>query len=188
MQPSRQYSGPHQFQYPHPANPRSCSYRTEKETSPPPSAATLDIGDANPSSCQTTTTTMTVERQCTVTEIIYPNPVKVHQKGVLTTSVPEFCASTPQKSTGELPDGDNVYSLGYPYFAQTAVECCVYCSEQYYNLVASDYIRGGEDCECLVNRGNTYSGKSRVCPRGIQPYEFRAKLGSALPGPCRVAP
>jgi hypothetical protein len=64
----------------------------------------------------------------------------------------------------------------------------VACSEQYKDFVAAGFIPSGLDCECLVNRGTDYSGKSKSCPRGIQPYALGVHQGHALLGACGKAP
>jgi hypothetical protein len=184
---SSPYRGPKPHSYPNPPNPVNCAYYTGSKIPPPPpssSSAGVQARDPEPARCRTTTTTVPVEYLCIETDIGDPPAVRTHKKGVLTTSVPDFCTTPPKRSTGEVPPGDLVFPLYYPYFAQTAVECCVYCSEQYYNLVASGFIKSALECECLVNNGTNYSGKSKSCPRGIQPYSFGKHDGHALPGPC----
>jgi hypothetical protein len=128
-----------------------------------------------------------VEYLCIETDLVYPPPVQTHKKGALTTSVPDFCTGAP-KIPGGNGVGNSIYPLSYPYFAQTTVECCIYCSEQYYNLVAAAFIPSGLDCQCLVNTAGRYPGKTRFCPRGLKTYDLGAKKGHALPGPCRRDP
>ena len=186
---ARPYAGPSPFKYSTPANPETCSLYTGTDIPPPPSSsaasASLQARDADPATCTTVQTTITVEKLCTITQLIYPAPSTARKNSVLTTSVPDFCASPPKDSTGEVPDGNKVFDLGYPYFARTAVECCIYCSEQYKNFVASGFIPSGLDCECLVNTSGDYPGKSNFCPHGIEPYAFKKGKGHALPGACR---
>jgi hypothetical protein len=122
------YTGPSPFPYPHPPVPINCAYYTGTDIPPPPSSA--PASSANPSApassgdiqargpepakCKTVQTTVTVEYLCIATMIISPPPIQTHGKGVLTTSVPDFCAQPPKRSTGEVPDGDKVFPLSYP--------------------------------------------------------------------------
>lgn len=198
---SSPYTGPNPFPYSHPPNPIHCAYYTGTDIPPPPSSAPalsvnpppassggVQARDPEPAKCKTVQTTATVEYLCVVTQLVYPPPDIISKTGVLTTRVPDFCAQPPKRSTGQIPEGDIVCPLSYPYFAQTDVECCVYCSEQYKSFVAAGFIPSGLDCQCLINRGTNYPGKSKFCPRGIQPYALGAKKGQALLGACGKAP
>lgn len=133
---------------------------------------------------------MTVEYLCVETDIGYPPAATVSMDGVLTTRVPESCTANPKatRHKDNTPPGDVVFPLMYPYYPFTAVECCVACTQQYDNVVASAFIPEVFTCECLINNGTNYPGKSQVCPRGIQPYAFQKASGFALPGPCRSKP
>ena len=124
---SSPYTGPNPFPYSHPPNPINCAYYTGTDIPPPPSSAPassanpapaasggVQARDAEPAKCTTIQSTATVEYLCLVTQLIYPAPVQLSKDGVLTTRVPDFCAKPPKKSTGEVPDGDKIYDLGYP--------------------------------------------------------------------------
>ena len=58
------------------------------------------------------------------------------------------------------------------------------CSEQYYNLVASAFIEGALQCECLINNGTGGHKANAFCPNGLQAYHFGVNPGNGLPGPC----
>lgn len=158
--------------------------------------------ELNAAICTTVKTTVTVEADCTETDLVYPPAYKTHKKGTLTTSVPSFCTNQPVKPKGGTGKGNTIFDLSYPYFPQTFVECCVQCSlcsrlrserssnslagsEQYYDLVAAAFIKSGLDCECLVDTDGNHPGKSNFCPHGIEPYVLGTKPGNTLPGPCR---
>lgn len=193
----RPYKGPHPFTYSDPVNPVNCGYYTGTHIPPPPSsvppasslpASSVQARNADPAQCSTVKTTQAVKYLCIETDLIYPPAVKISKKGTLTTKVPDFCAAPRGKPTGNGPAGNVIFDLSYPYFAQTLVECCIYCSEQYKDLVAAAFIKSGLDCECLINNGTRYAGRSSYCPRGIEPYALGKKKGNALLGPCAKAP
>lgn len=171
------YTGPKPSSYLTPANPVHCHYTGSSEQN----VQTVDVDAAT---CATATATKTISYICKETYLIYPNPVLTHKKGTLTTQVPSFCTNQPVRvlSNGA---GNSIFDLSYPYFAHTTVECCIYCPEQYYDLVASASIKSGLDCECLVDTDGNYSGKSAFCPHGLEPRHLGSKPGNALPGPCR---
>jgi hypothetical protein len=86
-----------------------------------------------------------------------------------------------------MPNGTEVYVLNYPYFAQNPVECCIYCSQFYHDVVASAFLSDAAECECLLDTKGDYPRKSDFCPNGKVPYAAKKKAGIVLYGACRAA-
>ena len=159
-----------------------------------PSTTKVTITSTKTKKCTSITTlTTTTTDHTTTTKIpfyVSPPPIILSSPGILTTTVPAACASTPYYPNGN-GVGNNIIPVDYPYFAQTAVECCVVCFEQE-NCVASAVIYDDNtnttvvECDMLIHVNGTQAGATGLCPLGIQDYGFGSPEadGNVFPGPC----
>jgi hypothetical protein len=189
-----------------PGGGTNCNLYTGTDIPPPPtssgflsrvpssSLAARDLDELearDPAKCTSTvktTTTVTVKKICTTTQIATPPPSIIPHTGTLTTKIPTFCGGSPGINTASgVPSGDVVSLVfGYPYFPQTLVECCVACSKEYTaNLVAAGSIKSVLECQCLIDTTGNNPGKSKICPNGVQVFDLKPKpKGNAVLGPC----
>jgi hypothetical protein len=101
----------------------------------------------------TTRHTETLTYPLTVT----PPPDVTSVSGVLTTTVPADCVSSPYIPPGGVPAGDTIDFPLYPDQPRGLVECCVVCHKTE-NCVAAAYDPDSDECEFLINVNNTSSG------------------------------
>jgi hypothetical protein len=148
--------------------------------------------------CPKDTITVTVTKKdgkvvATTTMTVYPGPdISYSTEQTLTTTVPAACAG-PAYYPSDNGIGDTIVLLDYPYFPQTAVECCVLCYDPAFpNCVASAYIEGSGTCELLIKVDQLAGAPtSPQCPLGIENYHFADNdgdggtgMGSVYAGPC----
>ena len=103
--------------------------------------------------------------------------------------MPAACASSAYYGNGN-GVGDQVVPLGYPYFPQTGVECCVVCyNYPGGNCVAAAAIGDGAgglaECDLLV-KTEQMGGAAPGCSLGVEDYPFGTPQsdGNVYPGPC----
>ncbi|EPS43414.1 hypothetical protein H072_2613 [Dactylellina haptotyla CBS 200.50] len=150
---------------------------------------TLTIGCTD-----TVTFTFTTFPQLSITSgtaTVYPGPDSTTVNSVLTTSVPAQCAGqlfTPPDDIGDA----FVEELVYPYFPQSALECCTLCYDRV-NCIASAWIDGGGNlgsCQHLLVVSPQPGGMvGDKCPLGVQNVPFTVDFDfgtNVFPGPCGV--